>query len=64
MLTFAIMEIEDGLTIIEVPPGEDPEQVAASQGGTLVDAGPFATYEDANDALLELEADDEDGHDR
>jgi hypothetical protein len=60
MVEFAIIELPDGLTVVELPPGQKPEDVAASQGGILVDPGPYHTYEDANDALIELQSEDED----
>ena len=59
MTEFAIIEVEDGLTIVELEPGENPEDVAAREGGTLVDPGPYPTYEDALDALANLEGEDE-----
>jgi hypothetical protein len=58
-MQFAIIEIDDGLSIVELQPGQPPEEVAAKQHGILVDAGPFATYEDACDALTELEGEEE-----
>jgi hypothetical protein len=60
MVQFAIIEVEDGLTVVEVQPNQSPEEVALKHGGTLIDAGPYASYEEANDALLDLESDDED----
>lgn len=60
MVTFAIMELEDGLTVLEIEAGQSAEDAAAKQGGMLVDPGPFATYDEACDAMLELESDDED----
>jgi hypothetical protein len=59
MTEFAVIEVEDGLTVVELPPGENPEVTAANHGGTLVDPGPFATYEDACDAMIELKYEDE-----
>ena len=59
MSEFAIIEIEDGFMIVEVELGQNAEDVAARRGGTLVDAGPYVTYEDALDALAELEGEDE-----
>jgi hypothetical protein len=59
MVSFAIIEVADGLTIVEVQPGQRPEEVATSHGGVLVDAGPYDTWEEANDALLNLEGEDE-----
>ena len=58
MNNFVIIELDDGLTIAEIKPHETPEAVALEQGGTLVDVGPYHTYEDAVDALAELEPDD------
>jgi len=60
MSQFAIIEIDDGLTVVELQPGQKPDDIALRQGGTLVDAGPYSSYEDACDALIELEGDDED----
>jgi hypothetical protein len=59
MIDFAIIELEDGLTVAELQPGQSPEDAAASQGGILIDPGPFPTYEDACDALTALQDDDE-----
>jgi hypothetical protein len=59
MADFAIIELEDGLTVVELRRGQDPEETALSQGGTLVDPGPYPTYEEACDALDELQDEDE-----
>lgn len=59
MISFAIIEVADGLTIVEVLPGQSAEDAAVSHGGTLVDPGPYATMEEANDALVNLEGEDE-----
>jgi hypothetical protein len=58
---FAIIELEDGLTIVEVKPHETPEDAALREDGTLVDPGPYSSYDDAVDALAELETEDEAG---
>jgi hypothetical protein len=60
MVQFAIIEVEDGLTVAEVKPGERPQDAAARQGGVLIDPGPYATYEEATDAMIELQAEEED----
>jgi hypothetical protein len=49
MVSLVIIELEDGLTVATVQPGQDPEEAAISQGGVLVDAGPFSSYEEAYD---------------
>jgi hypothetical protein len=60
MVSFAIIEVDDGYTVIQVAPGQSPEDAALSEGGALVDPGPYDSYEDANDALDQFEAADED----
>jgi hypothetical protein len=45
--------------VVELPSGQSPEDVALSQGGTLVDPGPYPSFEDANDALIDLQYEDE-----
>ena len=59
MIQFVIIETDDGLTIVECPPDGRPEYVAEEHGGLLVDAGPFSSYQDAYDALENLEVEDE-----
>ena len=60
MVSFAIIEVDDGLTVATIQPGQTPEQVASNEHGVLVDPGPYATYEEAYDAMCELEGDDKD----
>ena len=57
---FAIIEVDDGFEIVEVLPGQLAEDAAASEGGVLVDPGPYRSYDEATDALdqMELEQDD------
>jgi hypothetical protein len=59
MADFAIIELEDGLIVVELPCGQSPEDFAPSQGGTLVDPGPYPTHEEACDALNDLQYEDE-----
>ncbi|HVT28235.1 MAG TPA: hypothetical protein VHE81_09505 [Lacipirellulaceae bacterium] len=59
MVDFVIIELPDGLTVVELQAGQSPEDAAASQGGVLVDAGPYRSYDDAWDALLDLQYEDE-----
>jgi hypothetical protein len=51
---FAIIEVEDGLTIAAVDPGMSADEAALRYHGTLIDAGPYKTYDDAYDALEDL----------
>ena len=59
MASFAIIEVADGLTIVEVAAGQSPEEAALNEGGALIDPGPFHSYEEANDALDQLEQEGE-----
>ena len=56
MVSFAIIELENGLAVATVQPGQTPEEAATREKGILVDPGPYATYEEACDALCELES--------
>lgn len=63
MVSFAIVELDDGLTVTTVQPGQTPEDAAVASSGILIDPGPYLTYEDACEALYVLESDDEDDRD-
>ncbi len=60
MVSFAIVELDDGLTVVPVQADQTPEDAATANAGILVDEGPYATYEDACEALYALDAADED----
>lgn len=59
MTQFIVIEVADGLVAVELPDDQKPEDVALTKGGTLIDEGPFATLEEANDAIDNLEADED-----
>lgn len=59
MTQFAIIENDSGLTVVSVASDATAEQAASEQGGLLVDAGPFDSYEDAYDALLAIPDEEE-----
>ena len=56
-MKFFIAELDDGFTVLELSDEADPADIAAEAGGTVADAGPFSSYEDASDAIAELEED-------
>jgi hypothetical protein len=56
MQCFVVIETDDGLTIAEVDETTSPEVEAERSGGVLVDPTAYATFEDAYDALLQIEA--------
>ena len=55
MRSYCIVELDDGLTIVEQPDATHPEDTALRAGGTLVDPGPYRNPDEAYDALLALE---------
>jgi hypothetical protein len=57
---YAIIEVEDGMTIMEYDVADDPEALARLHQGTIVDVGPFHSYDAAYDELLNLEANEDD----
>ena len=59
MVYFAIIEVDDGFTIIEVKDEQPAEEIALREGGILVDPGPYSSYEEACDALDQLEVEDD-----
>ncbi len=59
MPQFAIIEIEDGLTVAEFEAGATPDEVAAMHGGILIDPGPYPSYEDAYDAMVAIQSEEE-----
>jgi hypothetical protein len=63
MPQFIIIELEDGLMVVELLPGQQPEEAAAAGGGMLVDPGPYSSFEEADDALMELQEEAEDERD-
>jgi hypothetical protein len=59
MVFYQIIEIDDGLTVAETPSGVAAEEVAMARGGILIDPGPYKTFEDAYDAMLALQEEEE-----
>jgi hypothetical protein len=59
MPQYAIIEVEDGLTIVEIPQDQTVESVAASAGGVLIDSGPYSSFQEASDALANLQLEGE-----
>lgn len=56
MQSFVVVETDNGLTVTEVDERSTPEAEAERCGGVLVDTTPYATFEDAYDALLIIDA--------
>lgn len=56
---YIVIEIDSGVAVAEVPAGGNPEDVAAAEGGVLVDPGPYNTFEDAQEAMMMVPDDEE-----
>ena len=59
MPLFSIIETEAGLTVAEIEPGALPDDAAVKQGGVVVDPGPFKSFDDAYDAILAIQGEDD-----
>jgi hypothetical protein len=59
MPQFAIIEVDSGLTVVELEPDASPDDEAVRHGGLLVDPGPFPSYDAACDAMLALPDEEE-----
>jgi len=51
---YAIIETNNGLTVVELSTGVTPEQAAIKVGGVVIDEGPYTSFEEAYDALMTL----------
>jgi hypothetical protein len=60
MSHYQIIETDAGLTVTEQEPNVPPEVVAEQRGGVLVDPGPYKTFDDAYDAILALQREEDD----
>lgn len=58
MSSFAIIEIDERFEVIEVLAGQSPENAAVAEGGQLIDPGPYHSYKEAHDALIQLRLSD------
>ena len=62
MAYYALIEVDDGYTVIQFSEEESADDAAWREGGSMVDPGPYLSYEEAYDALEQLEVfDEEDG---
>jgi hypothetical protein len=59
MSNYEIIETDEGLAVAEMPRGVSPDEVAAARGGILIDPGPYRTFEDAYDAMLVWQTEEE-----
>lgn len=52
MLRYAIVETDDGLTVVEVPEHRTAEEIATSHHALLVDSRLYESFQDAFDAMM------------
>lgn len=57
---FVVIEIDDGLTVVELDQTTSVEAAAEKNGGVVVDTTIYSSYDDAYDALLLAQAEDDD----
>jgi hypothetical protein len=55
MVHYAIIETDDGLAVTQFGLGESPEQAAEREGAILVDPGPYKDYDDACEAIVAIQ---------
>lgn len=60
MKRFIVVETEDGLTVVDVPEAETPEDAASTHGGRLADEETYGSYDDAYDAMIAIEQEEAD----
>ncbi len=59
MTLYAIIETNEGLTVAEMGHETQLDEEAVRQGGVVVDPGPYHSYEEAYDAMLAIDDEDE-----
>ena len=59
MPTYIVIETENGLTLATVGQHETPEGVAEKHRGIIVDQTLYKSYDDAYDAMLNLQSEAE-----
>jgi hypothetical protein len=59
MVYYALIEVDDGYTVVQFANEESAEEAAVREGSILVDPGPYLNYEEAYEALDRLEVFDE-----
>ena len=64
MPNYIVIETESGLTLAEVAKHETPEAVAEKHRGLIVDQTLYKSYEDAYDAMLNLQSEEDEDDSR
>lgn len=54
MSEYIVIENDDGLLVVGVAKNQTKEQVALANVGVIVDEGPYDTYDEAYDAMLQI----------
>lgn len=54
MVRFAIIEVNQNLTIAQVTPGQLPEDTARQERGYLIDPATYRSYDQAREALSKM----------
>jgi hypothetical protein len=54
-MPYCIVETDDGWTIAEMSSERTAAQTAGAIGATVIDPGPYDSYEEADDALVSMQ---------
>lgn len=58
MSCYIVIENDQGLRVADVPSGKSAADVATILQGVIVDFGPYKSYEDAYDAMMQIPDDE------
>ncbi|MFN3153114.1 hypothetical protein [Bremerella sp.] len=64
MVRFAIIEVNQSLTIAQVTPGQLPEDTARQERGYLIDPATYRSYDQARAALFKMQRRDHENVDQ
>lgn len=64
MVRFAIIEVNQSLTIAQVTPGQLPEDTARQERGYLIDPATYRSYDQACAALFKMQRRDHENVDQ
>lgn len=60
MSDYIVIENDQGLRVAEVENGKTSEQVAVENRGVIIDSGPYHTFDQAYDAMMQVPPADKD----
>ncbi len=61
--SYAVIETDAGLRVVQLESAGRPEVAAEKHGGVIVDPGPYKSFDEAYDAMLALQDEEEEQQD-